>query len=133
MPLAGGQGGLYPTRNLGVQLTLFQPGWADYAHHITACPPRFEKLTASLHCIGCRNWGQGAGEAIFPSELKRLNNPIPTRRRRGRLCPGELVFPQQCQSAVMNMNAVSQLILLAFLQHLIQYTFSQPQIHFCHK
>ena len=26
MPLAGGQGGLYPTRNLGVQLSLLQPG-----------------------------------------------------------------------------------------------------------
>ena len=26
MPLAGGQGGLQPTRNLGVHLTLFQPG-----------------------------------------------------------------------------------------------------------
>ena len=35
-------------RNLGVQLTLFQPGGADYAHHITTCPPEFENLTASL-------------------------------------------------------------------------------------
>ena len=26
MPLAGGQGGFYPTRKLGVQLTLFNPG-----------------------------------------------------------------------------------------------------------
>ena len=26
MPLADGQGGLYPIRNLGVQLTLLQPG-----------------------------------------------------------------------------------------------------------
>ena len=26
MPLAGGQGGLKPTQNLGVQLTLLQPG-----------------------------------------------------------------------------------------------------------
>ena len=24
---------------------------ADYAHHITACPPRFENLMASLSCI----------------------------------------------------------------------------------
>ena len=47
MPLAGGQG-----RNLGVQLTLFQPGGgADYAHHITACPPGFENLAASLLCL----------------------------------------------------------------------------------
>ena len=26
LPLVGRQGGLYPTRNLGVQLTLLQPG-----------------------------------------------------------------------------------------------------------
>ena len=38
-----------PTQNLGFQLTLFQlEGGADNAHSITACPPRFEKLTASL-------------------------------------------------------------------------------------
>ena len=24
---------------------------ADYAHHITACPPGFENLTASLHLV----------------------------------------------------------------------------------
>ena len=30
------------------QFTLFQPGGADYAHRITACPPGFENLTASL-------------------------------------------------------------------------------------
>ena len=34
--------------DLGFQLTLFQPGEVDYAHHITACPPGFENLTASL-------------------------------------------------------------------------------------
>jgi hypothetical protein len=32
-------------------LTVFQSGGRDYAHCITACPPRFEKLTASLHSI----------------------------------------------------------------------------------
>ena len=48
MPLAGGLGWLQPTRNLRFQLTLFQSGEADYAHRITACPPGFEKLTASL-------------------------------------------------------------------------------------
>ena len=30
------------------QLTLLQPGGPDYAHHITACPPGFENLVASL-------------------------------------------------------------------------------------
>ena len=34
--------------NLGVQLTLFRPVGADYAHHINPCPPGFENLTASL-------------------------------------------------------------------------------------
>ena len=48
MPLAGGQCGLQPTRNLGVQLTLLQPGGVDYAHHITDSPPGFEKPAASL-------------------------------------------------------------------------------------
>ena len=45
MPLAGG-----PTQNLGVQLTLFQPGGrgANFACDITTCPPGFENLTASL-------------------------------------------------------------------------------------
>ena len=46
MPPVGGQGG-----NLGVQLTLFQPGGADYAHHITACPPGFEILAASMSLV----------------------------------------------------------------------------------
>ena len=45
----GGQGGLYPTRNLGVQLTQLQPGEADYAHHITARPPGFENPAAALY------------------------------------------------------------------------------------
>ena len=46
MPLVDGQ----PTRNLGVQLTHFQPrGVADYAHHINDCPLAFENLTASLY------------------------------------------------------------------------------------
>ena len=48
MPLAGGQGGFYPTRNLGVQLTLFQPGGADYVHHITASPTVLENPAAFL-------------------------------------------------------------------------------------
>ena len=41
--LAGGHGG-----NLGFQLTIFPQGGADYAHHITACPPGFENRTANL-------------------------------------------------------------------------------------
>ena len=51
MPLAGGQGGLYPTWDLGVQSSLFQPRGADYAHHITACPPGFKNLTGSLRYV----------------------------------------------------------------------------------
>ena len=30
------------------QLTLSQPGGADYAHHSTTCPPGFLTLAASL-------------------------------------------------------------------------------------
>ena len=46
---AGGQDGFLATQNLVAQLTLFQPGRADYAHHITAGPPEFENLTTTLH------------------------------------------------------------------------------------
>ena len=49
MLLAGGQGVFQPTQNLGAQLTLFQPGRADYAHHITAYPHEFENLSTTLH------------------------------------------------------------------------------------
>ena len=32
--------------DLGVQLTLFQPGgWEVYAHHVTACPLGFENIS----------------------------------------------------------------------------------------
>lgn len=34
--------------NLGVQLTLFWPMGADYAHHITPCPPGFENLAINF-------------------------------------------------------------------------------------
>ena len=42
---------------MGVQLTLLQPGGADYAHHITASPPGFENPAASLLCICIWNLG----------------------------------------------------------------------------
>ena len=50
MPLASGQGGL----EFGSSVTPIPIRGVDYAHHITACPPEFENLTASLqfyiHC-----------------------------------------------------------------------------------
>ena len=51
MLLAGGLGGIHPAWNLIVQLTLFQPGGADYAHHITACTPGFENISTPLHVL----------------------------------------------------------------------------------
>ena len=48
MLLAGGQGG--PPRIWGFNLPYSNQG-ADYVHHITACPPEFENLTASLYMI----------------------------------------------------------------------------------
>ena len=43
------EGGFYSTQNFGLQLTLFQPGWANNAHHITACPfSGFGNLTTTL-------------------------------------------------------------------------------------
>ena len=50
MSLSGGQGDSHPESWITV-ITIFQPGGADYAHHITACPPRFENLTASLIAV----------------------------------------------------------------------------------
>ena len=44
---------------------------------------------------------------------------------------GELVILQRCHSAVLNIHAIAQPIKYAFLQHLILYTFSQQQTHFC--
>jgi hypothetical protein len=51
MPLAGGQDGLKHTRNLRFQLTLFQPGGADYANRITECPAGFENFLMGLNEI----------------------------------------------------------------------------------
>ena len=49
MPLEGGLGGLKSTWKSGVQFTLFQAGGGgQIMHHITACLPGFENLTASL-------------------------------------------------------------------------------------
>ena len=44
---------------------------------------------------------------------------------------GELVILQRFLTATGIIYALSQLILHAILQHLNQYTFPQPQIHFC--
>ena len=44
----GGPRGQSPPRNLADQLTLFEPGWADFAPHTTASPPGFKKLSTPL-------------------------------------------------------------------------------------
>ena len=44
----GGAGGHVPPQVLGYQLTLFGPRGADYARHITTCPPIFSDDAASL-------------------------------------------------------------------------------------
>ena len=37
---------------VSVQFSYLYPNQgADYAHHITTCPPGFENLTASLQCM----------------------------------------------------------------------------------
>ena len=40
-----------PLAAWGLQSTLFHLGGAHYAYHITACPPGFENLAASLGII----------------------------------------------------------------------------------
>ena len=58
MPLAGGKGG----SEFGSSVNPIPTRGADYDHHITACPPRFENLTALadifhlLHENQCRGW-----------------------------------------------------------------------------
>ena len=52
-PAPGGRGGGRAPQNLADQLTLFEPGWADFAPHTTAStptppPPRFKKLSTPL-------------------------------------------------------------------------------------
>ena len=36
---------------LADQLTLFQPGWEDYAHYITTGNPGFSDLPTALECF----------------------------------------------------------------------------------
>ena len=45
----GGAGGASAPRNLAHQLTLLEPGWADFAPHTTVSPPGFKKLSTPLH------------------------------------------------------------------------------------
>ena len=44
----GGLWGLQPSQCLAEQLTLSQPGGADYAHHSTTSPPKFSDLATAL-------------------------------------------------------------------------------------
>ena len=67
LPLVGGQ----PTRNLGVQLTLSQPGGADYAHYITASPSEFENPAASLPLAYQKLHGQNG-----PSHILQVNKNL---------------------------------------------------------
>ena len=64
MSLRGG-----PTRNLEFQLTLFQPGRADYARGITACSPGFENLMTFLRHSMLR---QDLSKKWKARELKRI-------------------------------------------------------------
>ena len=53
MQQGGGQRGQLPPQILADQLTLSQPGGADYAHHSITCPPGCLTLAASLESIYC--------------------------------------------------------------------------------
>ena len=52
-----GQGGQLPPQILADQLTLSQPGGADYAHHSTTCTPWFLTLAASLKTVKIKKEG----------------------------------------------------------------------------
>ena len=47
----GGARGARAPRNLADQLTLLEPGWADFAPHTTVSLPGFKKLSTPLHRI----------------------------------------------------------------------------------
>ena len=67
----GGPGGPEPPRILADQLTLFEPGWADFAPHNTVSPPGFKKLSTPLSLLlmcnlkGCQTKGQLISECPF--------------------------------------------------------------------
>ena len=46
----GGQGGPWPPQYFADQLTLFEPGRADYPHLLLLAPPMF--FTFRQHCLG---------------------------------------------------------------------------------
>ena len=62
MRLAGGQG-----PEFGISVNPIPTRGADYAHHITACPPGFEILTASL--LSAEQALDLLDECSFPSLL----------------------------------------------------------------
>ena len=68
---------------------------------------------------------------VFPFNDRGISHSKCTKGASGsKPFPGELVILQRCQSAVLNIHAISQPIRYAFLQHLILYTFLQQQTHF---
>ena len=54
--VAGGGGGPESPRNMADQLTLFEPGWADFAPHNTASPLGFKKLSTPLQHYSLLNF-----------------------------------------------------------------------------
>ena len=76
--LQGGLGGLQPPQYLTDQLTLSQPGGADYAHHSTTSPPGFSDLAAGLFLDGISNFGSlWIGRAALASWGKGFARRIP--------------------------------------------------------
>ena len=53
-----------PPQYLADQLTLFQPGWADYAHHYHWPPPKVFHLPASVFLQKCNQVLQTATTQI---------------------------------------------------------------------
>ena len=68
IPLAGGPVGLKPTRNLGVQLTLFQPGGGERLWPPRYClPPRIWKPIYSSDYMEYRIESSSSGKTIHTS------------------------------------------------------------------
>ena len=65
-------GGHVPPQVLGYQLTLFGPRGADYARHITTCPPIFSDGAASL--LSC--FKNDKKKVKYLLELRRVGQAI---------------------------------------------------------
>ena len=69
MQIAGGQGGALAQPEFGSSVNSIPTRAANFAHHITACPPKSEKLMAFLQLYSVSYWDQGVSEVSQPNDF----------------------------------------------------------------